>query len=86
MKHSIRARDVYRHFKGTYYRVIGVAEHTETGETLVIYQALDNLNYPRIWARPLDMFCSEVDKEKYPDTKQKYRFSRVVRDTFPEED
>lgn len=59
----------YRHFKGTLYKVIAIAKHTETLEDMVIYTD-DN----KVWARPYDMFVSKVDKEKYPDIKQVYRF------------
>lgn len=65
----------YRHFKGNVYEIIDVAAHTETLEELVIYKSED-----KVWARPIDMFLSEVDHKKYPDVKQKYRFELIDND------
>ena len=54
------------------YKIIGIAQHSETKEKLMVYQAMYDMEF--MCARPLDMFMSEVDREKYPDIKQKYRF------------
>lgn len=64
-----------RHFKGKFYLVLNIAEHTETGEEVVIYKAMYG-DY-KIYARPIDMFVSKVDKVKYPDVSQAYRFELV---------
>lgn len=64
----------WHHFKGKDYFVTGIAVHTETDETLVLYK--DSLISSKQYARPLSMFLSEVDQEKYPNVKQKYRFER----------
>lgn len=66
------APGTYRHFKGNAYEVIGVARHSETDEPMVVYRAL--YGEGGLWTRPLGMFASEVDREKYPDVEQKYRF------------
>ena len=63
---------VYRHFKGDYYLVVDFVEHSETGEKLVIYRTL--YGDGKLYARPYEMFMSKVDREKYPDVEQEYRF------------
>lgn len=65
----------YQHFKGGIYVVTDIAIHSETAEMIVIYKSFENPAL--VWARPYDMFVSEVDHEKYPDVKQEYRFQLI---------
>lgn len=75
MMREIKVGAKYRHFKGTTMEVIALAKHSETLEEMVVYK---HLNDGEIWVRPKDMFNSLVDKEKYPDVQQKYRFEEIV--------
>lgn len=69
----------FKHFKGGLYTVICVARHSETKEKLVIYQRdNDGSEYSGfICARPLEMFLSEVDRDKYPNVTQRFRFEVI---------
>lgn len=70
---EIKTKRLYRHFKGNFYYVHDIAEHTETGEQFVVYQALYGDN--KMYVRPLDMFREEIDETREDNiTNQKYRF------------
>lgn len=71
--------EIWKHFKGNCYTILAVGHHSETKEQLVVYYDLSGKNstLANPCIRPLDMFMSEVDQDKYPNVKQKYRFEKV---------
>ncbi len=72
MENELKIHCIYKHFKGDYYIVEDVATHSETKEKYVVYRALYGDN--NLYIRPYDMFLEKVDKVKYPNVKQEYRF------------
>lgn len=73
MRHNPRPQEMYRHFKGKQYQIRCLAKHSETGETMVVYQAM--YEPFETYVRPLSLFMDEVDRVRYPDAGQKYRFA-----------
>lgn len=76
MRQNPKELDVYKHFKGNTYQVVTLAKHTETGEDMVVYR--DLYDSQKVFCRPLKMFLSKVDREKYPDVKMEYRFMKAT--------
>jgi len=76
---ELQINGIYKHFKGDYYLVIDIANHSETKEKYVVYRRL--YGDMSLWIREYNMFLSEVDHEKYPDVLQEYRFELQEFDT-----
>lgn len=74
MDNRLRPGDIVRHFKGNRYEILYFAKDSETQADVVVYRAL--YGERGVWVRPMDMFLSPVDREKYPDAAQTYRFER----------
>ena len=72
---ELKIKGVYRHFKGNYYIVEDIAYDSETQKEMVVYRSL--YGESSLWVRPKEMFLSLVDKEKYPNVEQKYRFELI---------
>ena len=75
---TVNAGEFYKHFKGQLYQVRALAENSEDNTPMVVYQAM----YApfKIWVRPLSTFLEKLDKEKYPDAAQEFRFERIILD------
>ena len=78
MQERMQPGDIVRHFKGNNYQILMFATDSETREPLVVYRAL--YGERGVWVRPKEMFFSPVDRKKYPDAEQTYRFERIGRE------
>lgn len=73
-KRTVKPGQIYKHFKGTIHKIVCIALDSETQEKVVVYTHESD---GEIWTRPLNMFLSEVDHQKYPEVTQKYRFELI---------
>ena len=72
---DIKIGETYRHFSGNYYRVLYIAIDSVSNEEVVVYEQLGNKH--TVWVRPINLFNEKVDKEKYPDCMQIYKFEPI---------
>lgn len=77
MDDNVKIGAIYKHFKGTLYEVMAIGTDTETEEQVVIYRPYNSSSQDKIWVRPYNSFISKVDKVKYPEVEQEYRFEYV---------
>lgn len=70
----IKEGQIYRHFKGNKYKIITIAYDSETTKKVVVYKSLVD---SKTWVRDYEMFISKVDRNKYPECEQEYRFELV---------
>lgn len=75
MDRELKLGHIYRHFKGGLYIPLATCKHSETKDDMVFYKSVET---GACWVRPLGMFLSEVDHEKYPEVDQKYRFEPIL--------
>lgn len=75
MRNNPKPYEIYEHFKGNRYQIITLAQHSETEEDMVVYQAL--YGEYKMYVRPLSQFMGMVDEKKYPEQKGQYRFQKV---------
>ena len=77
LEREVKKDQIYRHFKGHIYRIVGIAKDSETLDEKVIYE---NMDTNELWIRDKVEFLSLVDKAKYPNVEQKYRFELLKED------
>ena len=82
MENRMQPGDIVRHFKGNEYEILHIARDSETQQEMVVYRAL--YGEGGVWVRPREMFESKIDREKYPDVKQEYRFEKISGKTSEE--
>lgn len=76
MRNNPKPYEIYEHFKGNRYQIITLAQHSETEEDMVVYQAL--YGEYKMYVRPLSQFMGMIDEKKYPEKKGQYRFQKAA--------